>query len=105
MAFKKIIQKIRVNEVARFYLLALGRSVERAIGNSLGFISSLVMFIIADNAGTDLTLAKIFSTLEVAGGLKMTIMFLAVGVGVYYEIMVVFGRFANIFNIQNTQMV
>ena len=105
LAFKKIIQNIRLDEVTRFYRLALGRSLERAVGNSMGFVSSLVMFIIAFYAGTDLTLAKVFSTLEIAGTLKGSILMLTMGLGVYYETMVVFGRFANIFNIQNTRMV
>jgi len=104
LAFKKIIQNIRVSEVTLYRLLAVGRAVERAIGNSLGFIGSFVMFIVAYYASTGLTLAKIFSTLEVATALKQTIIMMALGLGVYYEIKVVFGRFANIFNIENTCM-
>jgi hypothetical protein len=37
--------------------------------------------------------------------LKVNIFFFAMGIGFYYQLNVIFERFANVFNIQNIQMV
>jgi len=44
LAFKKIIQEIREKEVHWLKKLAFGRSLERALATSIGFLSSTVMF-------------------------------------------------------------
>jgi len=57
------------------------------------------MFLIVHYTETDLTLAKIFSTLDVIVSFKIAIYMLVTGLGFYYEVKVVFKRFASIFNI------
>jgi hypothetical protein len=71
----------------------------------MGFIGALIMFLIAYSANTGLTLAKIFSILEIVTTLKLSVLMVALGFGVYYELKVSFGRFASIFNIKNTYMI
>ena len=60
MAFKKFIRNSRDQEVGLFKGLAFGRALERGIGNCIGLISTLVMYIIAHHT-TGLTTPKIFS--------------------------------------------
>jgi len=57
------------------------------------------MFVAAHYAQTDLTLSKIFSTLDIIIHFKISIFIFATGLGFYYEVKVVFERFASIFNI------
>jgi len=83
----------------------LGRSLERAIGNSIGLWSSFVMFVAAHYAQTDLTLSKIFSTLDIIINFKLSIFLLASALGFYFEVKVVFERFASIFNVENISMI
>jgi hypothetical protein len=61
------------------------------------------MFVVASKT-TGLNLAKIFSVLEITTTLKMTILLVVLGVGLYYEIKVVFSRFASIFNLEEKAM-
>jgi len=55
------------------------------------------MFVAAHYAQIDLTLSKIFSALDVILMFKYSIFLLTAGLGFYYEVKVVFERFANIF--------
>ena len=48
------------------------------------------MFVVAHYAQTDLTLSKIFSTLDIIINFKLAIFILATGLGFYYEVKVVF---------------
>ena len=85
--------------------LSFGRSIERAIADSIGLCSVLVMFVAAHYAQTDLTLSKIFSTLDIIINFKLSIFMFVSGLGFYYEVKVVFERFASIFNIENVSMI
>ena len=85
--------------------MSIGRSLEKAVGNSIGFCSSLVMFVAAHYAQTDLTFPKIFSTLEIITNFKQSISTFSRGISFYYEVRVVFERFASIFNIENASMI
>jgi hypothetical protein len=85
--------------------LAIGRSFERAIAYTNGYVSSLIMFILASTVNNDLTFAIIFSTLEMIASLKINTTQFVSGVGLYYEIKVVFTRFASIFNVQIKSMI
>lgn len=105
IAFRRIIQGLREKEIENYKKLSLGRSLERAIGNMIGFMAALLMFVAAHYANTQLDLAKIFSTLEIIMNFKLSIFMFILGLGFYYEVKVVFGRFANIFNIENTSMI
>jgi len=71
----------------------------------MGFIGALIMFLVAYSANTGLTLAKIFSILEIVTSLKFSVLMVALGFGIYYEVKVSFGRFASIFNIKNNNMI
>lgn len=63
------------------------------------------MFIIASYTGEGLTFAKIFSVLEVMTALKLNALLLILGLGLYFELKVVFSRFSNIFNIEFKTMI
>lgn len=84
IAFKRIIQKVRDSEMLNLKSLALGRAVERALGNSISFIGSLAMFIIAHYANTGLSFAKIFSTLEIMTSLRLYSFLIVLALGLYY---------------------
>jgi hypothetical protein len=71
----------------------------------MGLIGALIMFIVAYYAETGLTLAKIFSILEIVTTLKMSVLMVALGFGIYYELKVSFSRFASMFNIKQTNMI
>ena len=101
-----MIQEIREKEISELKRLAFGRAFERAMAHSTAFLSSLVMFILADTIGPKgLTFALIFSTLEIFSSVRRSLTWLNIGVGLYFEIKVVFGRFASIFNIPNKSMI
>lgn len=63
------------------------------------------MYVVAHYAGTGLSTAKIFSSLEVIFSFKFSIFMLSLGFGFYYEVKVVFTRFASIFNMKRTAMI
>ena len=63
------------------------------------------MFVVAHYVQTDLTLSKIFSTLDIIINFRLSIIMLVFGLGFYYEVKVVFERFASIFNIENVCMI
>jgi len=85
--------------------LSIGRSLERTIADSIGFWASLVMFVVAHYIQTVLTLSKIFSTLDIIINFKQSLAYMTIGLGFYYEVKVVFERFASIFNIENVSMI
>ena len=86
--------------------MAFGRAFERAMAHATAFLSSLVMFIVAYNTDKDkLNFAIIFSTLEIFSSVRRNLALLNIGVGLYFEMKVVFGRFASIFNIENKSMI
>lgn len=55
--------------------------------------------------GAKLEHSKVFSVLEIMSALKMNVLMFSTGLGIYYELKVIFGRFANIFNIANKSMI
>lgn len=85
--------------------MAIGRAVERGFGNSITFVSSLVMLYVASRVGTELTYAKIFSALEIVVCLKFYTLAVVLAVALFYEIKIVFQRFATVFNLENKSMI
>lgn len=71
----------------------------------IGVASGYIMYFTSHYANIDLDLAKIFSCLEVIFSFRYSIFMLIIGVGFYYEVKVVFCRFATIFSIKNLSMV
>jgi ATP-binding cassette subfamily C (CFTR/MRP) protein 4 len=63
------------------------------------------MNLVAHYVGIPLTAAVIASTLEVIFSFKFSIIMLGLGLGFYYEVKVVFARFASIFSIKPTAMI
>jgi hypothetical protein len=63
------------------------------------------MFVTEHYATGKLSTALIFSTLELMVFLRLNIFFFSIGVGFLYELNVIFGRFINVFNIENIQMI
>jgi ATP-binding cassette, subfamily C (CFTR/MRP), member 4 len=104
LAFRKLIQDIRHEEISGFKKLAFGKALERAVSNGMVFVSCLCMFFVASLEGK-LTYTKIFSCLEVMLSLKFYILYGAIGLGIAYDFKVVLGRFASIFNFKNRPMI
>jgi hypothetical protein len=63
------------------------------------------MYVVSHYTGTGLSIAQIFSSMEVIFSFKYAIYMLIVGLGFYYEVNVVLDRFASIFNIKRTAMI
>ena len=84
--------------------LALGRALERTIGGSIVFISSLAMFYAAYSIDGDLTHEKIFSALVIMLFLNAHTLHGSIAVSTLHELRIVFDRFASIFNFQNISM-
>jgi hypothetical protein len=61
--------------------------------------------VVAHYMKTGLSTPKIFSTIEVIFSFKFSLFMLTLGLGFYYEVKVVLGRFASIFNIKRTAMI
>ena len=63
------------------------------------------MFITAQYTLNNLSTALIFSTLELMVFLKLNISFFGIGIGFFFEMIVIFERFVNVINIKNLQMI
>lgn len=75
------------------------------MSNFIGIASGVITYVVAHYVGTELSMAKIFSSLEVIFAFKFSIFMLGLGLGFYYEVKVVLDRFASIFKIERTAMV
>ena len=82
--------------------LGLGRSFERALGKSIGFLSSFTMFLIAVHVGMRIDSSFIFSTLVVTETVKYFTIYAVYGIDLFHELNIIFERFALIFNIKLT---
>jgi hypothetical protein len=71
----------------------------------MGLASGFLMYIVAHYTDNELSFPKIFSSLEVIFAFKFSIFMLGLGLGFYYEVIVVFARFASIFKIENKSMI
>jgi hypothetical protein len=81
-----------------------GRSIDRAMGYSVGYLGTFIMYVVASEVNHNLTLAVIFTMLEMMSTIRESVMSWIEGVGFYYELQVVYGRFAGVFNLKNTSM-
>ena len=75
--------------------------MERALAYAISMGGPLVMFIMVYQIKGTLTLPIIFSILEIMTTLKRNLMVFNTGSGFYFELKVVFGRFASVFNTEN----
>lgn len=105
LAFKKMIQKYREKEINDYIWLSVGKSFERALGNSVAIWSGLAMFVTVHYVTGELSTALIFSTLELMVFLRLNMFFFSIGIGFLYELNVIFERFVNVFSIKNVQMI
>ena len=62
MAFKKKIQNLRENEISNFMSLAVGRTFEKAVSNSVAYFTGFFIFFAASQIGA-LKINDIFSSL------------------------------------------
>lgn len=85
--------------------LAFGRAVERSMAHASSILGSLLLFIFTYYFTGRLTFAIIFSTLEMFASVKRSLTFMNIGVGLYFELKVIFGRFAIVFNIEEKAMI
>ena len=107
MAFKHIIQQLRKEEIQHYIKLGFFRSLERALGNSTHLIASLTCFYVmyATGEGTGLSVAKIFSTLELMATARVTVFYFGLAMSFFFELHVIFERFCNIYNIKEKRMI
>ena len=103
MAFKRKIQSLRESEISNFMSLAVGRTFEKAVSNSVAYFSGFFIFLAASLIGT-LQINDIFSSLEVLTYLRFQLFYFVSGISLYYEIEVTFDRIANILNQPEIQM-
>ena len=100
MAFKRRIYEVREDEVEAIRKLGLGRSVERAVAKSIGFLSSFAIFLIALHMSMRIDSSFIFSILVIAGIVKSMNIYAVYGIDLLYELNAIFERFAFIFNVE-----
>ena len=91
-------------EVMNFKKVAILRATERGIGNSIGLTSVVLMFITA-NSIQNLTTPKIFAVMEARNILRIGIMYIVMGIGLFYEMKVIVGRVALMMNIEERSMI
>lgn len=84
--------------------LAIGKAFERALGYFISVVASLVMIVVATYAA-GIEYKKVFSVLEIMSALKMNVLMFTEGTGYFYELKVIFERFASIFNIKKKSMI
>lgn len=62
------------------------QSIERSLGVAVSMFASFTCFIVMDltNEGAKLTTAKIFSTAELMGTLKLIVLFMGISLGFYF---------------------
>jgi hypothetical protein len=64
-------------------MLAVGRSFEKSISNSVGYLSGFFIFLIASLNHT-LNIQEIFSSLEILTYLRFQFYYFVSGVGLYF---------------------
>jgi hypothetical protein len=66
--------------------------MEKALGILPTLLGGFICFAVMDltGAGTGLSNAKIFSTMDLMSTLKITVMILGIGLGHYFELKVIF---------------
>lgn len=84
LAFRKMVHRIRELEIILLKSFGLGRSVDKATGNSICLFGAFVMFIVAHHNGIDLTVARIFSSLEVIFAFKFAMEMMSTALQFYY---------------------
>ncbi len=64
--------------------LSIGRSFERALGNSVALWAGLLMFITADYNTHQISTALIFSSLELMVFIRSMVFFFGLGIGFFF---------------------
>jgi hypothetical protein len=107
LAFKNIIQRLRNKEIRYYFKISICRSLERSIGGTAANFAGYCCFVVMDltGQGSGLSIAKIFSTMDLMGTLRSIVYFLGITLGFYYELCIIFDRFCTILNIENKKMV
>jgi hypothetical protein len=99
--FYKLIQSIRAKESRLYFILSIGRSLEKVI-NTIGVtVCGFAYFLFLDltQFGNELTTSKIFSTIYLMFYIKTLISFSGTALNFYFELGIIFERFCNILNI------
>jgi ABC-type multidrug transport system fused ATPase/permease subunit len=79
--------------------------MDKAIVNSVCMLGAFLMFLVAHYAGTELTVARMFSCLQVIFAFKYAMDMLSTALEGYYEALVVMERFSSILNIEARGMI
>ena len=96
---------IREAEISILKKLGLGRSLERALSKSIGFFSSVVLFLVAISLSIKINTSFIFSILVATGVMKFFTIYGMLGIDLLHELQISFDRFASIFNIEEPQKI
>jgi hypothetical protein len=74
--------------------------MEKALGILPTLLGGFICFTVMDltGAGTGLSNAKIFSTMDLMSTLKITVMILGIGLSHYFELKVIFQRICTVLN-------
>ena len=94
-------------EIKGYIKLALGRSLEKTLGKLLTHIGSFTCFLVVGltSGGSELSNAKIFSTLDLMATLRIVVVSMGISLGFYFELKIIFGRFCTILNIDDKRMI
>lgn len=82
-----------------------GLFIDRALAYIIGFICIIVMFVLASEVYHTLSFIAIFSSIEMMTTVKKKLTGWTQAMSLYYELKVVFERFASVFNIENKSMI
>jgi ABC-type multidrug transport system fused ATPase/permease subunit len=104
MAFKRKIQALRETEIVNFIWLAVGRSFEKSISNSVAYFSGFFIFLVADYMGT-LTIENIFASIEILTYLRFQFFYFISGLSLFFELEVTFDRFASVIGQDELRMI
>ena len=79
-------------------MMGILRSIERALSRSIGFFSSLAIFVIAYNLSISFNAAFIFTILVIMSNMKSFAMFSVYCIDLIHELNIIFQRYAVFFN-------
>ena len=87
--------------------IALGKSLEKSLGNISGNSAILLCFLVMEltKSGNQLSVAKIFSTIQLMVTLRLLLLFTVTSSSFLFQFNVTLERFCEIFNITNKRMI
>lgn len=100
IAFEKIIHKHRENQIKNQKRYRAFKILEKSLGVFVGIASGFVVFVLSHYFETGLSTVKLYACLELAFALNNSVNDTSATIGIYYELKLVFERFASILEIK-----